>query len=158
MIFPEGAWNISVNEPVMGLFSGTAEMAIRSGAQIVPVALECYDKHMYVAVGENIEVLNYTLEDKYILTRNLRDNLATLKWQIYEAVGIQKRSDITADYKDKFIDSIINDNKETSYTKQDVLDTMFVDRSVTAYDEVFCFMDKLTPGIDNAFLFGKRVK
>ena len=83
MIFPEGAWNISVNQPVMGLFSGTADIAIQSKAQIVPVALECYGKDMYVAIGKNIEVAG-AWEDKYELTSYLRDALVTLKWRIFE--------------------------------------------------------------------------
>lgn len=153
MIFPEGAWNISVNQPVMGLFSGTAEIAIKSGAEIVPVAMECYDKHMYVAIGENMDVSEYSLEDKYRLTGKLRDNLATLKWHIFEAVGVQKRSDIPADYREKFINSIINDNKDTSYTEQDVIDTMFVDKNVTTYEEAFEHLNNVYPTMQNAFLF-----
>lgn len=120
MIFPEGAWNISVNQPVIGLFSGTADIAIQSKAQIVPVALECYGKDMYVAIEKNIEVAG-TWEDKYELTSYLRDALVTLKWRIFESVGVWNRKDIPENYRQTFINSIINDNKDTSYTEQDVL-------------------------------------
>lgn len=156
LIFPEGAWNISENEPVMGLFSGTAEIAIRSGAEIVPIAMECYDKHMYVAIGENKEISKYSMQDKYILTRDLRDNLATLKWRIFETIGIQKRSEITTDYKEEFINSIINDNKDTSYSLQDVVDTRFVDRNVTTYEEAFEHLNTLIPSMANAFLYKRE--
>lgn len=33
LIYPEGAWNITENEIVMPLYAGTAEMAIKSGAE-----------------------------------------------------------------------------------------------------------------------------
>lgn len=132
MIFPEGAWNISVNQPVMGLFTGTADIAIQSKAQIVPVALECYGKDMYVAIGKNIEVAG-AWEDKHLLTNHLRDSLATLKWRIFESVGVWKRKDIPKNYRQTFINSIINDNKDTSYTEQDVIDTMFRDRTLSLY-------------------------
>lgn len=155
MIFPEGAWNISVNQPVMGLFSGTAEIAIKSGAEIVPVAMECYDKHMYVAIGENMDISEYCLEDKYRLTSKLRDNLATLKWHVFETVGVKERSNIPADYKEKFINSIINDNKDTSYTEQDVIDTMFVDKRVTEPKTAFAHLEKMKLNKQNAFLFRK---
>lgn len=155
MIFPEGAWNISVNQPVMGLFSGTADIAIQSEAQIIPVALECYGKHMYVAMGKNIDVAD-AWQDKNELTRYLRDALATLKWRIFEAVGTQCRKDIPENYRQTYIDSIINDNKDTSYTEQDVLDTMFRDRSITTYDDVFNHLKTIPVTRQTAFLFNKR--
>ena len=157
MIFPEGAWNISVNQPVMGLFSGTADIAIQSETQIVPVALECYGKHMYVAIGKNIDVLD-AWQDKNELTSYLRDALATLKWRIFESVGVWNRKDIPENYRQTFINSIINDNKETSYTEQDVIDTMYIDRTVTTYVEAFAHLDTIRPTLKNAFLFNKRMK
>lgn len=157
MIFPEGAWNISVNQPVMGLFSGTADIAIQSKAQIIPVALECYGKHMYAAIGNNIDVAN-TWQDKNALTNYLRDALATLKWRIFETVGAQSRKDIPENYRQTYIDSIINDNKDTSYTEQDVLDTMFQDRNITTPEEAFLHLSAIHPTIQNAFLFNKRLK
>ena len=155
MIFPEGAWNISVNQPVMGLFAGTADIAIQSGAQIVPIALECYGKHMYAAIGKNIKIAG-VWEDKYELTNHLRDALATLKWRIFDSVGVQKRSDIPENYRQIFIDSIINDNKDTSYTEQDVIDTMFRDRNIATYEDVYAHLNNITPTMDNAFLFNKE--
>lgn len=157
MIFPEGAWNISVNQPVMGLFSGTADIAIQTKAQIIPVAMECYGKHMYVAIGKSIAVADIW-QDKYELTNYLRDALATLKWRIFEAVGEQSRKDIPEDYRQTYIDSIINDNKDTSYTEQDVIDTMFRDRSITTAKEAFAHLSTLTPTTQNAFLYNKRLR
>ncbi len=157
MIFPEGAWNISVYQPVMGLFSGTADIAIQSKAQIVPVALECYGKDMYVAIGKNIEVAG-AWEDKYELTSHLRDALVTLKWRIFESLGVQCRKDIPENYRQTFINSIINDNKDTSYTEQDVIDTMFRDRNITTYEEAFAHLRTIHPTMKNAFLFNKRLK
>lgn len=157
MIFPEGAWNISVNQPVMGLFSGTADIAIQSKAQIVPVALGCYGKHMYVAIGKNVDVAD-AWQDKNELTSYLRDALATLKWRIFEAVGIQSRKAIPENYCQTYIDGIINDNKDTSYTEQDVLDTMFRDRSITTYDDVFNHLKTIPVTKQTAFLFNKRLR
>ncbi len=157
MIFPEGAWNISVNQPIMGLFTGTADIAIQSKAQIVPVALECYGKHMYAAIGKTIEVAG-VWEDKYELTNYLRDALASLKWRIFESVGVWNRKDIPENYRQTFVDSIINDNKDTSYTEQDVIDTMFRDRNITTYEEAFAHLRTIHPTMKNAFLFNKRLK
>ena len=141
----------------MNLFSGTADIAIQSKTQIVPVALECYGKHMYVALGRNIDVAD-TWQDKNELTSYLRDALATLKWRIFEAVGIQSRKDIPEDYRQTYIDSIINDNKDTSYTEQDVIDTMFRDRSITTSEEAFAHLNTICPTMQNAFLYDKRLE
>ena len=157
MIFPEGACNISVNQPVMGLFSGTADIAIQSKAQIVPVALECYGKDMYVAIGKSIEVAG-AWEDKYELTSYLRNALVTLKWRIFESVGVWNRKDIPENYRQTFIDSIINDNKDTSYTEQDVIDTMFRDKNITTSEEVFSHLKNIKPTTTNAFLFSNKLR
>lgn len=43
-IFPGRAWNISKNQIVMNSFTGTAESAICTKVEIVPVAIEQYGK------------------------------------------------------------------------------------------------------------------
>lgn len=48
----------------MPLYSGTAEMAIRSGAEIVPIAIEEYGKDYYVNIGKNIHLADYTVDQK----------------------------------------------------------------------------------------------
>lgn len=124
MIFPEGAWNITENKPVMYLFSGAAQMAIASGADIIPVAVERYGDSYYVNIGENIECKDETSDDKEKLTEKLRDTLATLKWEIWERKGMCKRCMISTDYSDKFLKEIIGE-KNTSYTVEDVWNTMY---------------------------------
>lgn len=157
MIFPEGAWNISVNKPVMPMFPGTAEIAIKSKAQIVPVAIECYEKHMYVVIGKNIKT-NGVWEDKYELTEYLRDVLATLKWKIFENAGTEQRKNIPENYRQIFIDNILNQNKVTSYTEKDVIDTMFIDKNITEYNVAFAHLNNLPANHNTAFLLNKRLK
>lgn len=53
LIYPEGAWNITENQVVMPLYTGTAEMAIRTGAEIIPIAIEQGGKRYYANIGEN---------------------------------------------------------------------------------------------------------
>ncbi len=125
MIFPEGVWNITENKPVVYIYYGTVQMAIASGADIVPVAIERYENDFYVNIGRNIECGGKVDEDKAGLTQCLRDAMATLKWEIWEHYGEFKRCDISADYGEMFLDGIMNARK-TSYTLKDVYDTMFV--------------------------------
>lgn len=130
MIYPEGAWNITENLPVMPLFSGAAEMAIAANAEIVPLAIERYENHYYVAIGENLKYDGYTMEDKLLLTEKLHDALVDLKWEIWEHMGLQSRGTIEKGYGKVFVEEIINE-KETSYTVQDVYDTKFRVKDVT---------------------------
>lgn len=67
----------------MPLFAGTAEMAIRTGAEIVPIAFEKFGKNFVVNIGKNITPKNYALSQKQELTVLLRDTLSTLKWEIW---------------------------------------------------------------------------
>ena len=142
----------------MKLFDGTAEMAIRSGAEIVPVAMECYNNNMYVAIGENMDIIGYSLENKKQLTLELRDALATLKYHIIEKQGICRRKDIPDDYKDRFIDGIINGNKEMSYTVEDVIKTRYVDKRVTEREVAFSYLNNIITSRNSAFLFDKRIR
>lgn len=120
----------------------------------VRVALECYGKHMYAAIGKNIEVAG-VWEDKYELTNHLRDALATLKWRIFESVDTWNRKDIPENYRQIFINSIINDNKDTSYTEQDVIDTMFRDKSNATNEDIFAHLNDITPTMKTHFCLTK---
>lgn len=158
LIFPEGAWNITENLPVMGLYTGAVEIAIRTHAEIVPVALECYGKEMCVVVGENIDVSSLSLDEVRNVNARLRDTLATLKWKIWESRGVQARADIPSGFGEIFVERIINQNKDTSYSLEEALSNMFLDRNITTFDEAFAHLNLIKPNRNNAFLFNKRLK
>lgn len=122
LIFPEGAWNITVDLPVMHLYLGAARMAIETDAEIIPVAIEQYGKMFVVNIGENIGT---TKSDAEILTEILRDQLATLKWEIWESRGIFQRKKMDMLSPRKWAEKIV-ERCEYSFTVQDVLDTMFI--------------------------------
>ena len=54
LIYPEGAWNVSPNVVVMKTFPGTVRMAKETGCEIVPIAVEQYNKSFYFNIGKNI--------------------------------------------------------------------------------------------------------
>lgn len=157
LIFPEGAWNISPNLPVTELFLGTVEMAFEVMADIVPIAIEFYDNKLFVAIGRNIDISN-TNFNKYEANQLLRDNLATLKWRIWELQGVKSRNDFASDYYTEFVNSIVNGNKKTSYTIEDVLKTSFVNKNITNYANAFEHLEHIIPNLKTAFLFNKRLR
>lgn len=153
LIFPEGAWNVTDNLPVMKLFRGTVEMALKTGAEIIPIAIERYEKNFYVNIGRNIKYESFQ-SDTQKLTNELRDILATLKWEIWERFQTIERSSLVDDYKEKFVDNILAEGGY-SYTMEMIEDERYHDKAVTSPKEAFAFLKRLKPCWENAFLIGK---
>lgn len=102
MIFPEGTWNFFENEIIRDIAYGTAEAAVCAGAVIIPIAVEQYDKHFVICPGEVIDPVGLQ-KDKHELTIILRDELASLKWKIWERKGVCQRNKMSVEYWDQFI-------------------------------------------------------
>ena len=117
MIFPEGTWNLSENSIVNDIAYGAVYSAIETGASICPIAIEQYDKRFVINMGKTIEVTGKNINKKK-LNCELRDMLATLKWQIWEREGLKKRSDISDDYWKNFIEQRRREWKEYSLREQ----------------------------------------
>lgn len=88
LIYPEGVWNLTSNLLMLPLFPGIIEMAKETGCDIVPVAIERYDKEYKVNIGSEFNVNNYLknglTEDEIRI--KLRDEMATLKWDIMQTI------------------------------------------------------------------------
>lgn len=120
LIFPEGAWNITENQVVMKLYTGTIEMAIRSGADIVPIAIEQYEKSFYINIGKNILLDKATnLNEKRRLCDDLRDILCTLKWEIWEQFPIVQRSSLPENMGQIFVGRIMSETAN-DYTVEEI--------------------------------------
>lgn len=128
MIFPEGAWNITDNLPVMHLFNGTAKMARETTAQIVPIAIEQYGNRFVINAGSPILPMKFQTDNS--LTQYLRDALSTLKWEIWEHEGLTSRESLGSFSNGSFADEIvarcpygydfsIDDVKRTCYHTKD---------------------------------------
>lgn len=154
LIYPEGAWNITENQVVMPLFPGTAEMAIRTGAEIVPIAIEQYGKHYYANIGENISSAGYDLAQKQLLTDWLRDTLCTLKWEIWEQFPVTSRASLPEDAAEQYLDEIMSQS-ENGYTVEEIVRTRF-HRKETSSQEAFEHLHHLIPCKENAFLLRMR--
>ena len=120
LIFPEGAWNITENQVVMKLYTGTIEMAIRSGADIVPIAIEQYEKSFYINIGKNISLDETSdLNKKRKLSDDLRDTLCTLKWEIWGQFPITKRSSLPENMGQIFVEKIMSETAN-DYTIEEI--------------------------------------
>lgn len=154
IIFSEGAYNISPNRLLMYPYVGTAEIAMETGLDIVPVALVRNGNDYYMNIGKNIDVSNNTADEKYELTDKLRETLAELVWEIVEQLPITKRRDLRSDYYDSvFLKEMFADNGDYTYTVEDVKNTLLKPKHIVEYEDAFSFMHTLNPKKENAFLF-----
>lgn len=108
LLFPEGAWNLSPNELIYDIQLGAVDMAMETGAVIIPISLEIYDKQkkFVINMGTPMQISggqNTTKEFKIQKTTELRDAMATLKYEIWEHEGITKRTDIESNYWSKYV-------------------------------------------------------
>lgn len=116
MIFPEGTWNLSENEIILDIAYGTAEVAIQTGAVIVPIAVEQYEKRFVINMGEPLA--GTECDDKNCLTVTLRDILASLKWEIWEREGVWHRAKLAEDYWERFIVARVREWPEYAMKEQ----------------------------------------
>jgi 1-acyl-sn-glycerol-3-phosphate acyltransferase len=151
MIFPEGAWNVTENQIVMKCYCGTAMMAMETGADIVPIAIEQYGKKFCVNIGKNIGYDEYG-SDAQVFTEHLRDTLATLKWEIWERFPITARNELPDNLKKTFAADIFAEAGEL-YTMKMYEDERYHDKNITSPEEAYAFVTDLIPRRANAFLF-----
>lgn len=151
LIYPEGAWNIIENQVVMPLYPGTVEMAICADTEIVPIAIEQYDRYCYVNIGKNVNMQGIPISQKQEATYQLRDILCTLKWEIWEKHGKASRKDISDNHIKEFLEKF-EAQMDDVYTLEDVRSTRYHSK-ITSPEEAFAFVRYLNPSLRNAFLF-----
>ncbi len=90
IMFPEGTWNMSQSLPMMPLYWGIIDIARKSKRPIVPVVLDYDQDKCYVKFGKELYVA--PSDDKSEKISELRDSMATLKWDIWTDKPITSRS------------------------------------------------------------------
>lgn len=183
MYFPEGAWNLSPNLPMLPLFWGIIDVARHGNALIVPIAVDQYGKHMKINIGNTFDVHNYEDNDngKTNAINDLRDIMATLKYEIWETEAVIKRNCLENDYWFRYLIERFNEfpiisaelsekyahmesdfsSKENAYYKYNKLyhnKMSFKPKQIVCAKDVFEHLNIIIPRIENAFLFNKRLK
>lgn len=154
LIYPEGAWNISPNQVVTPLFSGAIDMALKTGAEIVPIGMEQYGRTFLVNIGENLDICGMD-RDKAELVRDLRDCMCTLKWEIWEKKPVEKRESLPEYYHKIFCRQILDEAGE-GYSQKLVEEDTFHDRSAMEQCQVARELRRIVPSKANCYLFDKR--
>lgn len=167
-IYPEGVWNVSPNLLSLPLFPGIIKIAMETGCDIVPVAVEQYGDDFYVNIGENFKVSNNsefaTMEDekRYIEEKKieLRDVFATLKWDILE-VGPKLSRDSIGSYEEAYHDFVRTrldewknpKTKQPYYSEELVKYRTFRPKGFSFFEDVFSHLRGIKLTKENAFLF-----
>lgn len=157
MYFPEGTWNLSPNLPVLPCYWGIVDVARKSNAIIIPVAADQYNKHFKINIGKNFDMMKYDddLVGKSKAIRELRDELATLKWEIWETErGL--RSEIKDDEWEEYIADRFSE--WLYFNEEYIKGLIYKPKNVVEHDEVYAFSKRMIPNNNNAFLYNKRLK
>jgi len=157
LIFPEGAWNFSDHLPIMHIYNGAARMALHTGSEIVPIAVELYGKKWYVNIGKNIYPTSLNMADDNELTEYIRSQLATLKWEIWEQAP--KAKQVTGTERAEWENQIrglcvMGDDFSTEPAFVEL--TNYHDKDDTIYKKPFTHLEQIVPRLETAFLFNKR--
>lgn len=168
LIYPEGVWNVTTNLLVIPLFPGVIEMSQTTGCDIVPVAIEQYGKDFVVNIGKNFKVssMEENKNKQYINEKRteLRDAMATLKWEIMEARETIKREDLGTyeEEKEKFVETRLNEwfdkeNNRPFYSEDVIASRTYKEKNVEFQDAVFSYLKDLKINKNNAFCFRKDI-
>ena len=158
LIYPEGAWNVTPNQVVMKIFTGTVRIAMETGADIIPIGVEQYDKNFYFNIGENYKISKNSSKTIDELNSELRDKLATLKWEIMETQGMLNRIEVPDNYLQTFQSEIVDRcNYGYGFSLEDAISESFHDKNVCSEEEVFKVLENIDININNAFLAKQRV-
>ena len=158
MIFPEAVWNMSENLIVRKLFPGVYRIAKEYNAPVIPIATMMYGRKFYVSRGQ---ALWFNSMDQHEALTNLRDNMASMKWEIMELYGTDTRESLLGEktpevYWEEHLEEYIA--KQEIYEREEENHAHYQDKADIEQIQAFEHLKHLQPDRNNAFLFGKRKK
>ena len=105
--FPEGTWNLTDNLLMLPMRYGIVKMAAKANVPIVPISIHYAGNKVYSTVGEPITIgIN---EDAITAITQLRDIMATMKYEQMETCGVYKRSDVDKEDFDVLIKASLDE-------------------------------------------------
>ena len=159
MMYPEGAWNGNENMLIMPLFKGPYLLASNLkkdgvNTKVVPVAQykDVENKIIYIKVGEPFDITKYDYKEGLI---KLRDEMATLKWNIMEKnLPITKRDELGRDPRYDFMLSnaqeFINGKWVEDLYEDEII--MYKDKNIPYREDILKTFENVKITKDNAHL------
>lgn len=152
--FPEGTWNLTDNLIILPMKWGIIDVATATKAQIVPVALEYDRQSMICYVNFGAPITPDKDVNKSDAIRQLRDDMSTLRWELWEKQEQLKHDKIDCEFLRAEIYYALEE-----YPPFDLdYEQMFIFKPHTSQQEAFSHLSDLQLNRNNAFLFNKRLK
>lgn len=170
--FFEASWNLFPNLLVCNGYYSLVQTAVDTNALVIPVIYEqpvdfdMNDKDIYIKFGKPIDYLEkyginnnvkikreLTHEEKKEGLQELRDQLATLLYEILEEYCAVRRKDIPKDYWEKYKNHVLS---EWYFNEEDIKKRHFIDKTITEQKDAFEHLNNLHLNKNNAFLLNKR--
>lgn len=149
--FPEEIWNLTPGQLMMPMKWGIIDIAKSCGAQIIPAALD-YDREKAVcAVKFGSPMSGADFEDKAGAIRDLRDTMATLRWDLMCGQPVLHRADITPEQLKEEMYRVIDEYPPLDWEYE----SSCIYQPYPTPEEVFAHLDRLIPSKENAFLLRK---
>lgn len=158
MYFPEGTWNLKPELPMLPCYWGIVDIAQKSNAIVIPVAVEQYGKKFKINIGKNFDMQAFGTDniEKSKAITVLRDVLATLKWEIWETEPQLSRNEMSGNEWNQYVEARL---AEWPYFDLEYIDGMiYKPKNITQYKDAFAHLNNIHPTMQNAFLFNKRLK
>lgn len=91
-MYPEGTWNLEPSKPLLPMYWGCIEIAKQTEVPIIPLVLEFKENDVYAKFGEPVYVKPQ--DEKADKFEELKEKMATLKWEIWEQFPVVSRAEI----------------------------------------------------------------
>lgn len=116
LIMPEGTWNLTESVPMLPFSWGVIQLAKETNVNIQPIVLEYENNDCYVNIGKEIDIKDFQdKKDAYIY---LRDNLATLRWNLWELKGKFKREEVSQNEFDDYVKFLLDEYPRMDYSEE----------------------------------------
>lgn len=149
--FPEGTWNLTPGQLMMPMKWGVIDVAKACDAQIIPAALD-YDRgKMVCSVRFGQPMHGGDFADKAAAIRNLRDTLASLRWELMCSRPVLRRADITPEQLKEEAYRVIDEYPPLDWEYE----CSCIYQPYPSPENAFAHLDTLIPCRENAFLLRK---
>lgn len=150
--FPEGTWNLSENQMMMHMKWGIIDIAREAGAQIIPVVLDYNRKKGICMVRYGQPILPNANTDHGKEINNLRDAMATLRWELWEQNPISNRAELDIEQERKELLCPVQEYPPINWEYE----SSCVFQPNMEQENVFAHLQFLIPNRKNVFLFRKE--
>lgn len=158
MIFPEATWNRlgsrgTDERLMMELWPGAVDLSKKTNVPIVPIILEYTGDVCYSIIGK--EMYFPETESNDLSKQKLRDEMASMKWEIMDKYCRAKWEDVSKEQFEALLQSYLDEYPKLDPNFEDT--TIFKNKYITSPKDAFRHLDEIDFNTGNAYLLNKRL-